>query len=86
MYVLFSVSFSLACVKIYTKQKVGGGEEGKKKITVMNHPKENEVKISCFHSHERLKAEENIYLDQLIYHNDCSCFPPHPKSFMVLKF
>lgn len=31
------------CVKIYTKQK---GE--KKKITVMYHPEENEVKVSYF--------------------------------------
>lgn len=74
MFVLFSVSLSLACVKIYTKQKGGMGGE----MTVMNHPKENEVKVSCFHSHERLKAEENIYLDQLIHHYDCSSFPPPP--------
>lgn len=44
VYVLFSVSLSLACVKIYTKQKGGGG--GEKKITVMYHPKENEVFLS----------------------------------------
>lgn len=44
----------------FIQNKSGGRGEGKKKITVMNHPKENEVKVSCFHSHERLKAEENI--------------------------
>lgn len=32
------------------------------------------LKYLIFSSHEGLKAEANIYLDQLIYHYDCSCF------------